>query len=107
MNPLSIGKSYCLRLPDGRVLGHVRIRRMEEPWAEGSFQPGTAFAPYRDLFEREARLRHDQVIPLWEDVADAIDALQIQVVEEGGQHPVQPRLRVYVEGDEAFLGIPA
>jgi len=46
---------------------------------------------------------HDQVIPLWEKAADDIDALAIEVVEEG-QGVVQPRMRVFVEGDEAILG---
>src|SRR5262245_15522192 len=105
MHPLSLGTVYCLRLPDGRALGHVRIERLDEPWAEGPFTPAAAFEEFRGLFEHEARLRHDQVIPLWEEAADAIDALGVQVVEEGSA-PVQPRLRIFVEGNEAILGTP-
>jgi hypothetical protein len=103
MHPLSIGKSYCLRLPDGRALGHVRIQRLDDPWAEGPFQPGPAFEEFRELFEREAQLRKDQVIPLWEHAADAIEAMQVQVIEEG-EGLVPSRLRVFIEGDEAILG---
>lgn len=105
MNPLSIGKNYCLRLPDGRALGHVRIERYEDCWAEGSFTPSAAFESFRELFDREARLRHDQVIPLWEQAADAIEALGIQVVEED-KGPVRSRLTVFVEGNEAIIGSP-
>jgi hypothetical protein len=100
---VSIGKNYCLRLPDGRALGHVRVERFTDSWAEGPFAPGPAFEEFRELFEREAELRHDQIIPLWEQAADAIEALQIQVVEEG-KDPIQPRPRVFVEGNEAILG---
>ncbi len=103
MDPLSVGKSYCLGLPDGRALGHVRIERLEDSWAEGPFQPAPAFEEFRELFKREAQLRHDQVIPLWERAADAIAALQIEVVEEG-KDTTCPRLRVFVEGNEAILG---
>lgn len=106
MYPLAVGKDYCLRLSDGRTLGHVRIARIEDAWAEGSFQPGAAFAEFRELFSREARLRHDQLIPLWEEVADEIDGLGIEVVENG-QEPVQAGMRVFIEGDEAILGPPS
>jgi hypothetical protein len=105
MVPLSIGKNYCLRLPDGRTLGHVRVERFEEPWAEGPFLPARAFEEFRALFEREAELRHGQVIPLWEQAADAIEALHIQVIEEG-RDAIASGVRVYVEGSEAFLGAP-
>jgi hypothetical protein len=107
MHPLSVGKTYCLRLPDGRVLGHVLVQRLEGPWAEGQFTPGGGFEQVRELFEREAELRHDQIIPLWEEAADAIEALQIQVIEEAGKTPVQSRLRIALEGTEAFLGTPS
>jgi hypothetical protein len=103
MVPLSLGKDYCLRLPDGRALGHVRIERQEDCWAEGPFRPSPTFEEFRELFDREARLRHDQVIPLWEQAADAIESLKIQIVEEG-EKVVQPRLLVFVEGNEAILG---
>jgi hypothetical protein len=105
MDPITVGKHYCLRLPDGRPLGHVRITRIEDGWAEGPFQPGQSFAEFAALFEREAQLRHDQIIPLWEEAADAIEALRIQVVEEG-QGAVQGPLRIFVEGGEAILGPP-
>ena len=105
MHPLSLGKNYCLRLPDGRALGHVRIERFEDSWAEGPWTPGPAFEQFRELFEREAELRHDQVIPLWEQAADAIAALDIQVIEDG-EKVVHPPLRVFVEGNEAILGPP-
>jgi hypothetical protein len=103
-NPLLIGRNYCLRLPDGRALGHVRIERCEENWAEGPFCPSALFENYRPLFDREARLRRAQVIPLWEQAADEIEALGIQVVEEGNEM-VQAHLKVFVEGDEAILGL--
>jgi hypothetical protein len=105
MHPLAVGKNYCLRLSDGRALGHVRIERLEDPWAEGPFTPATAFAEFRQLFEREAELRKDQIIPLWEQAADAIEALGIQVIEEGGGS-IHPGFRVFVEGDRAFVGTP-
>jgi len=105
MDSLSLGKRYCLRLPDGRSLGHLRIERLVDSWAEGPFRPEAAFEEFRDLFEREAQLRHDQVIPLWEEVTDAIEGLGIQVVEEG-QGAVQPRMRIFVEGGDAILGPP-
>ena len=84
MNPLTVGKSYVLRLPDGQVLGQVRIHRLEDGWAEGSFQSAPSFADVRGLFEEEARLRNDQIIPLWEGVADRIESLGIQVAGEDG-----------------------
>src|SRR3954469_19386930 len=81
MPPLSVGKNYCLRLPDGRVLGHVRIERLVDWWAEGPFTPTSAFAEYRELFERETQMRRDQIIPLWEQAVDSIEALQITAFE--------------------------
>jgi hypothetical protein len=104
MNPLSVGRDYCLRLPDGRPLGHVRVLRVAEGWAEGPFLPAAPFEEFRELFQRETRLRRDQVIPLWGQAADEIEALGIQVVEEG-KVPVAHRLKVFVEGDEAILGV--
>jgi hypothetical protein len=105
MLPLTVGKKYCLRLPDGRALGHVQIERFVDAWAEGPWTPGPAYEAYRSLFEREAQLRNDQVIPLWEQAADAIEALGIQVIEEGEKAPY-PSLRIFVEGDEAIIGPP-
>jgi hypothetical protein len=101
-HPLSVGKTYCLRLPDGRVLGRVRIERIEDPWAEGPFVPAAGFAEFRQMFERADQLARDQIIPLWEEAADAIDALRIQVVEEPGgtRHT---GLRVFVSGGEASI----
>ncbi len=104
MNPLTIGKSYVLRLPDRRILGRVDIRKMEDDWAEGFFEEDKAFAEVRPLFEEEAALRNDQIIPLWEKAADRIESLRIQVIGEDGQ--VYPRLRIFIEGQEAFLGLP-
>jgi hypothetical protein len=105
MHPLSVGKTYCLRLPDGRALGHLRVARLEDPRAEGPFTPAPAFAEFRELFERAEELAKDQIIPLWEEAADAIDALHIQVVEEqGGPH--HSGLRVFVMRDEACIGTP-
>jgi hypothetical protein len=103
MQSILIGKNYCLRLPDGRALGHVRVERLVDSWAEGAFAPGPAFKEFKELFDREAKLRHDQIIPLWEQAAGAIESLQIQVVEEG-KDPIQPRPRVFVEGNEVILG---
>jgi len=94
-----------LRLPDGRALGHVRVARLVNSWAEGPFTPLTDFEEFREIFEREARLRHEQIIPLWEQAADAIEALGIQIIEEG-KGAVLPHLRIYVEGNEAILGAP-
>jgi hypothetical protein len=92
-------------LPDGRALGHVRVERIEDAWAEGPFTPAPPFEEFRQLFEREAQLRHEQIIPLWEEAADAIEALKIQVfAEENGKG--LPHLRIFVEGDEAILGTP-
>jgi hypothetical protein len=42
---------------------------------------------------------------LWEEAADAIEALGIRVVEEG-EGAVHPGLRIRVDGPEAFLGAP-
>lgn len=103
MHPLTVGKHYCLRLPNGRPLGHVVIQQVEDSWAEGPFVPTADFEEFRNLFERECRLRHDQIIPLWEETADAIEALGIEVFEEQGHAPHQG-LRVFVEGDEAIIG---
>jgi hypothetical protein len=100
---VTLGKNYCLRLPDGRALGHVRTKRIEDPWAEGAFTQAPAFEEYRELFDREVRFRHEQIIPLWEQAADAIETLGIQVIAEEDNTP-QPRLRVFVEGNEAILG---
>ena len=104
-HPLSIGKTYCLHLPDGRALGHVRIERLDDPWAEGPFRAAPAFAEFRALFERADELPRGQVIPLWEEAADALEALQIQVVEEegGARHG---GLRVFVVGDQACIAPP-
>src|SRR5262249_37631991 len=90
-------------LPDGRSLGHVRIERTEDGWAEGPWTPAADFAPYRELFEREAQLRRDQVIPLWEQVADAIESLGIEVLE-GGDKTALHGLRIAVESGDAILG---
>ena len=103
MSPVSIGMNYCLRLPDGRALGHVRIERFEDGWAEGPFAPSPAFEDVRALFEREAKLRRAQIIPLWEEAADAIESLAIQVIEES-KGILQPGLAVFVEGNEAIIG---
>jgi len=105
MHPLSIGMRYCLRLPDGRALGHLRIEKYEDQWAEGPWEAEPAFEQFRELFEREANLRRDQIIPLWEKAADAIDALKIQVFEDGGKRIDSP-LRIFVEGNEAIIGMP-
>jgi len=104
MNPLAIGKSYVLRLPDCRILGRVHIHRVEEDWAEGSFTEDKAFADLRPLFEEEAELRTDQIIPLWENAADRIESLRIQIVADGGQ--VYSGMRIFIEGKEAFLSLP-
>ncbi len=105
MHPITIGKNYCFRLSDGRSLGHLRIERMDDSWAEGPFVPSDTFEEFRELFEKEANLRRQQVIPLWEDAADAIEALQIQVIEEECG-VAQPGFRVFIEGNEAILGAP-
>lgn len=104
-HPLSVGKTYCLRLADGRPLGHVRIARVDDSWAEGPFTPAPAFAEFRELFERADQFARDQIIPLWEQAADAIDALHIQVVEESGGAS-NAGLRVFIAGDEASIGTP-
>ena len=105
IHPLSVGKTYCLRLRDGRALGCVRIERLEDSWAEGPFTPAPAYAEFRGLFDRADELARDQIIPLWEEAADAIDALHIEVVEEqGGTH--HNGLRVFVVGNDASIGTP-
>jgi len=104
-HPLSIGKTYCLRLADGRALGHVCVQRVEDSWAEGPFTPAPAYTEFRGLFDRADELARDQIIPLWEEAADAIDALHIEVVEEqGGTH--HNGLRVFVAGNDASIGTP-
>ncbi len=105
MPPFTVGKDYCLRLPDGRALGHVRVARLVDSWAEGPFTPSEDFEEFRGVFEQEALLRHQQIIPLWEEAADAIEALGIHVIEEG-TGPVLPHLRIYLDGSEAILGPP-
>jgi hypothetical protein len=92
-------------LPDDRALGHVRIEKLEDSWAEGPFMPGPAFAEFRELFERADALAKDQIIPLWEEAADAVDALHIQVVEDQGGTRYGG-LHVFVVGDEAHIGTP-
>jgi len=103
MNPFTVGKQYRLRLPDGRILGHVRVQDVEDEWAEGSFQPAAAFLPFRGLFDEEAQLANDQIIPLWEQAADRIEALRIEAVGEDGNF--HSPLRVRIEGMEAFLAL--
>jgi hypothetical protein len=104
MNPLTIGKSYLLRLPDSRILGRVHIVKMEDDWAEGSFEEDVAVTDLRSLFDEEAELRNDQIIPLWEKAADRIEFLRIHVFDENRN--VHPNLRIFIEGEEAFLGLP-
>jgi hypothetical protein len=104
MNSFTVGKTYSLRLPDGRVLGRVDVRGLSDGWAEGGFTPAGAFDSLRGLFEEEARLRNDQVIPLWEEAADRIDGLRIEAVGDGGD--VHFPVRVFIDGDEAFLAPP-
>src|SRR5438874_1034015 len=104
-HPLSVGKTYSLRLRDGRSLGCVRIERLEDSWAEGPFTPTPDFAEFRELFQRADELARDQIIPLWEEAADAIDALSIEVVEERGRAR-HSGLRVFIVGSEASIGIP-
>jgi hypothetical protein len=103
--PLSVGKNYCLRLPDGRPLGHLRITWIEDLWAGGPFTASAAFEEFRRLFQREAELRRDQVIPLWEQAADEIENLNLQAIEEGTSD-LHTGLRVRAEGDEVLLGAP-
>jgi len=105
IHPLSVGKTYCLRLRDGRALGCVRIERLEDSWAEGPFAPSPAFAEFRELFDRADELARDQIIPLWEEAADAIDALRIEVVEEQGG-ACHCGLRVFIAANEASIGTP-
>jgi hypothetical protein len=83
----------------------MRIERLVDSWAEGPFHPAAAFDEFRQLFEREVRLRYDQIIPLWEEVADTIEGLGIEVLEEE-EGAVHTGLRVFVEGNEAILGPP-
>lgn len=104
MNPLTIGKNYSLRLSDSRILGRVHIVKIEDDWAEGSFTEEEVFTELRPLFEEEAELRNDQIIPLWENAANRIESLRIQVVGEDGQ--VYSRMRIFIEGKEAFLSLP-
>jgi hypothetical protein len=104
-HPLAVGKTYCLRLPDGRTLGHVQVQSVEDCWAEGPFTPEPAFAEFRELFERADQLARDQILPLWEQAADAIDALHIQVIGEHGG-PLHTGLRVFLAGNEASIGTP-
>lgn len=104
-HPLTVGKTYCLRLPDGRALGHVQVEHVEDVWAEGPFTPAPGYPEFRELFELADELARDQIIPLWEEAADAIEALGIQVVEEQGgtRHS---GLRVFIAGNEASIGTP-
>ncbi len=104
MNPLTVGKKYVLRLPDSRTVGRVLILKVEDDWAEGSFEEDEAFAELRPLFEEEAELRNDQIIPLWEKAADRIESLRIQVIGEDRQ--VYSHLRIFIDGKEAFLSLP-
>jgi len=105
MHPLILGKTYCLRLPNGQALGHVRLEKKVDDWLEGLFTPTTAFERFRPLFDREAELRYQQIIPLWEEARDAIKALDIQVVAEGEETP-HSQLRIFVEGNEVIVGAP-
>jgi hypothetical protein len=102
---LTVGERYCIRLPDGRALGHVYLERREDIWVEGPFTPTPAFEEYRALFEREAQLRHDQAISTWDEVADEIDALKIMVIADDDR-TVLSGFRFFVEGNEAILGPP-
>jgi hypothetical protein len=102
-HPLSVGKRYWLFLPDGRQLGQVSIERLVDYWAEGSFTPSVTFEDFRQLFDREARLRRAQIIGVWQNCADAIEALGIQILGEDGQ--VHSRMTIFVEGNEAIIGI--
>jgi len=105
MNSLILGKTYCFRLPDGQALGHVRLEKKVDDWLEGPFTPTTDFERFRPLFDREAELRYQQIIPLWEEARDAIEALDIQVVAEGEEQP-HAQLRIFVEGNEAIVEAP-
>jgi hypothetical protein len=104
MNPFIVGKQYSLRLTDGALLGRVQVERLADGWAEGQFHPGEAFPRLHALFEEESQLRRDQVIPLWEEAADRIEALQIEAV--GADGDVHAPVRVYIERGEAFLAPP-
>jgi hypothetical protein len=39
---VTIGTNYWLRLADGRLLGQLRVERIEDSWAEGPFTPTPA-----------------------------------------------------------------
>lgn len=71
---------------------------------EGSFRPSPDFLSLRGLFDEEAQLRKDQIIPLWEKAADRIEALRIEAIGEDGD--VYSPLRVFIEGEEAYLAPP-
>jgi hypothetical protein len=71
------------------------------PWAEGPFTPGASFQEFGSLFETEAKLRHAQIIGVWETNADKIEALGIEVVGENGD--VHERLNVFVENGKAIV----
>lgn len=106
MCPLEIGKSYRLQLPDGQVLGRMLVQGETDGWAERPFTALPGFDQFRDLFQREAELRHGHVIPLWEQAADAIEALGIEVVDDDDEGTVHHQLRVFVEAGEAMVGGP-
>ena len=107
----TVGKDYCLRLPDGRTLGHVHVARLVDAWAEGPFTPSADFEEFRAIFERESRLRHRQIIPLWEEAADAarqagVDALNLRVHVPGVTRE-QAREQIVRLGDEVLPGLRA
>jgi len=105
MLPFIHKHSYRLQLPDGRLLGQLRITEMDEDWAQGPFEPTSVFAEFRELFERESELRHQQVIPQWEKAYDAIESLGIEVIAPDGRS-VGPAMRVFVDDQTAFLAPP-
>jgi hypothetical protein len=105
MLPLILGNTYCLRLPNGQTLGHVRLEKKVDDWLEGPFTPTAAFEGFRLLFDREAELRYQQIIPLWEEARETIEALDIQVIGEGEETP-HSQYRIFVEGNEAIVGAP-
>ncbi len=105
MDSLTLGKTYCLRLPDGRALGHVRLERQDAQWLEGPFTPTPIFEEFRPLFEREAEMRRQQIIPLWEEAMAAIESMRIDVVPEGDT-TAYSHLRIFVEGNDAILAAP-
>ncbi len=96
-----VGRRFGVLLQDGRHLGYVQIDGKDDPWLEGTFVPAPAFEEFRGLFEREASLANDQVIPLWETAADAIEALGIQLEDEE-KHRL-PVARFRLEGCDAFV----